>query len=556
MGCKMRNYKSLQNGSDIRGVAIYTPDGPTVNLTGEVAERIALGFLLFLHEKTGGDITTMRIAVGRDSRLSGPAISKAVCNAMAEAGADIMDAGLASTPAMFMSTVFPEFDADGAIMITASHMPPDRNGLKFFSKMGGLEKQDISRILELAETESLYEMLNRAPEEVVLKNHKEEKNIRTINLMERYASHLREIIVSGLGEAGVSGISDMEKPLLGLKITVDAGNGAGGFYAEDVLSPLGADVSSSQFLEPDGNFPNHIPNPEDRSAMESISKRVLEKGTDLGLIFDTDVDRASAVDEKGNEIAHNGIVALAAALIADKYPGTTVVTDSVTSNQLTDFLEKGLKLKHLRYKRGYRNVIGKAMELDASGTDSQLAIETSGHAAFKQNYYLDDGAYLATLIVIKTAELYGKSKGISEVIAGLKEAKEKRELRLSFNNEKLSRSGKSFSEVGDEIIRDLTELAKSGEFRIEKSGGRDDSEGSGGQEGAPVKCSLAEPNYEGVRIDFPDEDIDGWMLLRKSLHDPIMPLNMEAMSEGGCLKISELLKSFLMAYPELDIEKL
>ncbi|MDY3295659.1 MAG: hypothetical protein SOX40_07270, partial [Bacteroidaceae bacterium] len=82
-----------------------------------------------------------------------------------------------------------------------------------------------------------------------------------------------------------------------------------------------------------------------------------------------------------------------------------VVTDSITSNQLTEFLEKCLGLKHLRFKRGYRNVINKAIELNNSGIDSQLAIETSGHGAFKENYFLDDGAYLATKIVIKAARL-------------------------------------------------------------------------------------------------------------------------------------------------------
>lgn len=96
---------------------------------------------------------------------------------------------------------------------------------------------------------------------------------------------------------------------------------------------------------------------------------------------------------------------MAAALIAKEYPGTTVVTDSITSDQLTEYLEQCLGLKHLRYKRGYRNVINKAMELNEHGIDSQLAIETSGHAAYKENYFLDDGAYLATKIVIKLAQI-------------------------------------------------------------------------------------------------------------------------------------------------------
>ena len=181
--------------------------------------------------------------------------------------------------------------------------------------------------------------------------------------------------------------------------------GAGGFYEAKVLAPLGADTTGSIYLEPDGMFPNHEPNPENKKAMEAVSNAVVENRADLGLIFDTDVDRSSAVDSSGREISRNAIVAMAAALIAADHPGTTVVTDSITSDQLTDYLQDCLGLKHLRYKRGYRNVINKAAELNDSDVDCQLAIETSGHAAYKENYFLDDGAFLATKIVIKMAQL-------------------------------------------------------------------------------------------------------------------------------------------------------
>ena len=106
----------------------------------------------------------------------------------------------------------------------------------------------------------------------------------------------------------------------------------------------------------------------------------------------------------------NAIVALAAALIADSHPGSTVVTDSVTSRGLTSFLEVSLGLKHLRFKRGYKNVINKSIELNAQGIESYLAIETSGHAAYKENFFLDDGAYLATKIVIAAAKCKKKAK--------------------------------------------------------------------------------------------------------------------------------------------------
>ena len=524
----MADLKKLQNGSDIRGVAVSTSDGPEVNLTLDVARRISLGFLVFLEEKLGRHIQGLKISVGRDSRISGPSLADAVCEEMSTYGAVVMDAGMASTPAMFMSTLFPEFDADGAIMITASHMPPNRNGMKFFTKDGGLEKADITKILDIASRDNLFSIVSRNEDRASeIRTSHRETSLRAIPLMDRYSDHLRNIIKTALNS---------QHPLEGIKIAVDAGNGAGGFYATNVLEPLGADISASQFLEPDGTFPNHIPNPEDKKAMEAICERVLETGVDLGLIFDTDVDRASAVDEKGKEIAHNGIVAMAAALIAKDYPGTTVVTDSVTSTQLSSFITETLGLKHLRYKRGYRNVIGKAMELDKAGTDSQLAIETSGHAAFKQNYYLDDGAYLATLIVIEAARLAKEGKGISSVLDALEDPMEEAEFRLPFIGEELERKSIDFSEAGDIILRELEAAVKSGRLGIESN--------------------LEEPNYEGTRINFTASDIDGWALLRKSLHDPLMPLNLASNNEGGCKEIAKALKEFLDNYPELDSSQL
>lgn len=503
------DYSNLQNGSDIRGVALKTPT-EKVNLTEEAVGRLAKGFLFLIchiEDKKPEEVT---IAVGRDSRITGPDLEEAFVDALVSHGTQVLKAGLASTPAMFMATVFEEYNCDGAVMLTASHLPANRNGMKFFNKDGGLDKLDIIDIINFAESDYILNGLSistpKLPEE--------------INLIDTYSEHLRNLIIEGTGLG--------EKPLKNLSITVDAGNGAGGFYATKVLEPLGADISSSQFLEPDGTFPNHMPNPENKEAIESICNKVKAAHTDLGLIFDTDVDRASAVDENGKEINRNGIVALAAALIADDYPGTTVVTDSITSTYLTDFIENKLGLKHLRFKRGYRNVINKSIELCENSIDSQLAIETSGHAAYKENYFLDDGAYLATKIVIKAALLKEKGLGISSLIEDLEEPLESVEYRLPLTSD-------NFATYGDGIIEDLSQAAKNGELS---------------------DTTLVEPNYEGVRINFNSEEENGWMLLRKSLHDPIMPMNIESNVSGGADKIKEKLLTFLEKYNELDISKL
>ena len=139
------------------------------------------------------------------------------------------------------------------------------------------------------------------------------------NLIDVYAAHLRNAICTGLNAA------ESEKPLSGLKIVVDSGNGASGFFVDKILQPLGADTTGSQFLEPDGMFPNHIPNPENKAAMQAIQNATVRNNADLGLIFDTDVDRMSAVLSNGEEVNRDAIIALVAAILAPDCPGSTIV---------------------------------------------------------------------------------------------------------------------------------------------------------------------------------------------------------------------------------------
>ena len=145
------NYKSLQNGSDIRGVALPIVNDEPVNLTDAVIENIITGFVYLLANKLSAPLGDLRVSVGRDSRTSGEHIGGIVCKTLQKHGVQALDTGLASTPAMFMSTKIDNFNCHGAIMITASHLPQNRNGFKFFSASGGVGKDTINKILEIAE---------------------------------------------------------------------------------------------------------------------------------------------------------------------------------------------------------------------------------------------------------------------------------------------------------------------------------------------------------------------------------------------------------------------
>ncbi len=507
-----KDFLKLQNGSDIRGIAAEGIEGEHVNLTEECVRPIARSFAQWLSKKTGKNISSLKIGIGRDSRITGESLSKAAIQALATYGVSVVDCGMATTPAMFMSIVFSETHFDGSIMITASHLPFNRNGLKFFDSDGGLEHEDITEILKAASAISGES------------EKKSDIKIKNFDLISLYASHLVETIKNGINKSGSIARENIEKPLSGLKIVVDAGNGAGGFFVSKILDVLEADTKGSQFLNPDGMFPNHIPNPENAQAMESIQKAVLDSKADLGLIFDTDVDRMSAVFPDGSEVNRDSIIALVAAILAPEYPGSTIITDSVTSDRLTHFLEKDLGLKHHCFKRGYKNVINECKRLNREGVVSPLAMETSGHGALKDNFYLDDGAFLAVKIIIALANARSQGKSLESLIEKLAPLVEEKEVRLKICAE-------DFSSYGEKVLAEFKKRAEEKGFILRKS-------------------------YEGVRISFDGNhglDAHGWLLLRKSLHDPVMPLNIEGERVGDCEKIYDAALSLLKGFDGLCI---
>lgn len=488
----------LQNGSDVRGVAMEMEGGAPVNLTGEAANRIAQGFALWLAQRTGKEAKALVVGVGHDSRLTAEALKNEITAGLNAQRATVYNCGLASTPAMFMGTVFEKTAFDGSIMITASHLPKNRNGMKFFTREGGLDKADITAVLRLAEG---------------LASATGKKAAKPAPLMKVYAATLRGIITEGVGGG--------DKPLAGLHIVVDAGNGAGGFFVREVIHPLAADTRGSLYLHPDGKFPNHAPNPEDKAAMASIRGAVLRSDADLGIIFDTDVDRMSAVLPDGTEVNRDAIIAMMSAILAPQHPGGTVVTDSVTSDRLTDFLEGQLGLKHRRFKRGYKNVINEAIRLNAEGVDAPLAIETSGHGALRENYFLDDGAYMAVKLIIATALAKREGRPLAALLEGLAPAGVEKEVRIPIKTN-------DFAAYGKEVLAAFEQRAKE------------------------AGIALA-PTCEGVRLSVPGR---GWLLLRMSLHDPLLPLNLEGKTHEDCEALLDMAAELLAGFEELELSVL
>lgn len=492
----MKDYSSLQNGSDIRGTALAVPGGKLVDLTRDAARDIGSAFARWLSTRLKCPADGIRIAIGRDSRVTGEEMSLAIAEGISAVGGRAFISGLASTPAMFMCCA--EGDFDGGVMVTASHLPYERNGMKFFTKESGLEKADIKEILALAGTIGAEDC----------------------DVMTPYIEGLKNKIVSALGS---------EKPFEGMKIIVDAGNGAGGFFAERLLAPLGADISGSLYLDPDGRFPNHQPNPENKQAMDCILKAVMDTGADMGIIFDTDVDRAGAVLPDGNggalALDRNRLIAMMTAILRKQYGPITVVTDSVTSTGLGEFIE-GLGCRHHRFKRGYRNVINEAKRLMETGEKAIFAMETSGHGALHENYFLDDGAYIIVKLLVALVESRREGKRLTDLIADLREPAESFEARLPVGSP-------DFAPITEKVLNMVAEHFS-------------------GLDG----FSVVPNNYEGVRVNADAAHGNGWFLIRRSLHDPLMPTNLESDENGGVKLIAGALVDCLASVTELDLSSL
>jgi len=522
-----RRFAKVQNGSDIRGVAVEGIQGEPVSLTSTMVYFIGRSFADWLSRRLALPAEGLRVAVGSDPRVSGGAIVAAFAAGAASRGASVVDAGLSTTPAMFMSTILPDLKFDGAVMATASHLPYNRNGLKFFVAEGGLDKGDIKAILDGAARDAAASLQPHGlSEDLDLQTAMLTGAMQTSSalvskqegvVLEAYARHLQRLI-----QDGVKHPTNPTKPLSGMKVVVDAGNGSGGFFAS-MLADLGADTTGSQFLEPNGTFPNHVPNPEDPTAMQSAAGAVARAKADLGIVFDTDVDRSAVVAPDGREINRNRLIAVLSAIVLEDHPGSTVVTDSVTSKGLAQFIQdRGGR--HLRYRRGYKNVISKGMEINAEGVDCQLMIETSGHGAMKENYFLDDGAYLAVKILIKLVRmrLEKPGSGLPELLKGFQDPLEGQEVRFKIND--LDR----YKEIGARVLDRFKQWASQ-------------------QEGWELEAE----NFEGWRYNVGES---GWVLLRQSLHDPILVLNAESDEPGQVAKLVALVKDFVRGAGETAVE--
>ncbi|EES51261.1 phosphomannomutase/phosphoglucomutase [Clostridium botulinum] len=493
----------LQNGSDIRGI-VLTNEDQVINLTNKEIKIITIAFHEWLKNKN--KLNNLKISVGIDSRITGNEFKHTIINTLVACKVTVYDCKLSTTPSIYMTTIMDDYKCDGAIMITASHLPYYYNGIKLFTKYGCLDKEEIQEVLDIA---SKYE----DNKEYVFVSEMEARRMTVFKpLIDDYSKLLVEKI-----RKEINSLENYEKPLTGIKIILDAGNGSGGFFKEKVLEKLGADTTGSQFIEPDGTFPNHIPNPEADISMNLISNAVIDNNADLGIIFDTDVDRVALVGREGRFINRSSLIALVSAMVLKEHKGSTIVTDSVTSDGVGKFIKK-LGGKHYKVKKGYKNIITQAMNINNKNEECYAAIETSGHVALKENYFLDDAAYFASKVLITMAKLKKEGKCIEDLIIDLELPNEEREIRLAINE-------KDFNDYANKILYDLVKLISNDE-----------------------NMKIDEDNCDGIKVIFNEKFGEGWFTIRLSLHEPKIVINIESNKTSECEKILEFIKNFINNY--------
>jgi phosphomannomutase/phosphoglucomutase len=310
------------------------------------------------------------VSLGMDARKSSPTLKEALIQGLNEGGLSVLDVGMVPTPAFYYSLF--ELNVVGGLMITASHNPPNYNGFKV-----AVERETISG----NEIQRLYQTFLKA------KNPGKKAQVKEVDVLPAYLARLEEEFLY---------LKDLPK----LKIAVDSGNGNAGPVVLSLFPKLGVELIPL-FCEPDGDFPNHHPDPTVPRYLADLVSVVKRKNCDFGLAFDGDVDRLGAVDEKGEMVYGDRLLLLFAQEVLRENRGATVVSEVKCSQILFDKIEEWGG-QPIMWKAGHSLIKKKMKEEKAL-----LGGEMSGHYFFADKYYgFDDGIYAACRLI----ELVKKAK--------------------------------------------------------------------------------------------------------------------------------------------------
>lgn len=340
---------------DVRGVV-------GVDLNRDVARALGRAIATRLKRASGS-----RLVVGRDGRHSGPELEEAFVEGVVAAGVDVDTIGVVPTPVGYWA--IPNLEADGGVVITGSHNPPNYNGFKITLSGRSVWGDEIQSLRQLIENDDFESGSG---------------SVREVEVVDRYLDELTE----NLGRAS--------RPL---KVVVDGGNGVGGITAVPLFERLGYEVIPL-FTEVDGSFPNHHADPTVEDNLVDLRAAVAESGADLGLAFDGDGDRIGVIDEAGSVIWGDRLMIILARAVLKEQPGATIIGEVKCSKTLYDAIAAAGG-EPLMWITGHSLIKEKMKE-----TGAALAGEMSGHIFFKHRYYgFDDATYAGGRLL----ELLGRS---------------------------------------------------------------------------------------------------------------------------------------------------
>lgn len=352
---------SIFRAYDIRGIVDESLTPETVFLIGK-----GLGSLVL-------DAGESEMAIARDGRLSGPALSAALSDGILSTGCNVVDLGVAPTPVLYYATHYlPE---QSGVMLTGSHNPPNYNGLKSVINGKTLAEEAI---------QGLYQRI------VENRFHHGKGTKRELNIVDAYIADV------------VSKVTLSRR----LKVVIDAGNGVTGMMAPALFKALGCDVHEI-FCEVDGTFPNHHADPSQPENLDDLIKAVKETKADIGLAFDGDGDRLGIVTSQGSIIWPDRLLMLFAQALLTEEPNAHIIYDVKCSSHLADQI-KSNGGQPLMWKTGHSLIKAKMIEMKAA-----LAGEMSGHFFFKHRWYgFDDALYAGARLL----EILANSTDDSEAI--------------------------------------------------------------------------------------------------------------------------------------------
>lgn len=362
----MQRYEHAFGKNDIRG--IYTKD-----ITEELYFNIGKSFCIWLKDKTGK--ANLTISVCRDARLHSPQLSKALMAGLQSAGVRVIDLGLAPTPLGYFADATLD-GVDSVMIVTASHNPKEYNGIKMTYNHQTLNENQIKEVKDVT-------FANWTDDITAY----DENKVEHYNIVQNYIKFMLE---------------RFENKGLGVKVAVDSANATGGIVGPELYRKIGCEVIDI-YTEPDGNFPNHHPNPSDLKTLKDLEEKVLETGADIGIAFDGDSDRIGVINSKGEPLTGDKLLLIYAKDMINKGLNPTVVSEVKCSQVLYDTIDN-LGGNAVMTKTGHGYIKEKMKEVKAI-----LAGEMSGHTFFKDKYFGYDDAIYAGCRIIEIISEYKKA---------------------------------------------------------------------------------------------------------------------------------------------------